>query len=110
MTRKQEKAMFANMNKPRKVSNRKTSSVSYKHKNIGNKSLVNKINMKRKPVAVGVTKGSSDGCNYYDLVVKYKDGGYESVDNYDSLSEARKDQETLHKEIIRKRSDDKKII
>lgn len=51
--------------------------------------------VKRKTIGFGISKGSSDGSTYFDLVAKYKDGGTESKGSFDTLNSAKKAQQKL---------------
>ena len=74
----------------------------------GTEKLMNKINFNRKVRGIGITKGRSDGCTYYELVATYQDGGSVSLDTYDNISEARSDQKKLHSALIDKSISDNK--
>lgn len=59
------------------------------------------INYKRNPVGVGIATNRSDGITYHDVVVKYKDGGTVTVDQCDSLQEAKKSKQQTKEDILK---------
>ncbi len=70
--------------------------------NKNSESLLNNVNLKRQPVGVGISKNVSGGNIYYDLTVKYADGGTVGVEMYDSLKEAKDNKQKLIEELRRK--------